>query len=97
MYKLKFLAVLIALCVQGCSAGLSSLPSAEGLAQSGAVDGCSWVRPVYLSTEDVLTDETARQVLLLNETWERVCSDGSTDGTDQVQTQVQTKSEPIKP
>ena len=83
MYKLKFLAVLIALCVQGCSAGLSSLPSAEGV-----VDGCSWVRPVYLSTEDVLTDETARQVLVLNETWERVCSDG-TDGTDQEQ--------PIKP
>ena len=75
MYKLKFLAVLIALCVQGCSAGLSNLPSAE----SGIIDGCSWVRPVYLSTEDVLTDETARQVLVLNETWERVCSDG-TDG-----------------
>ena len=92
MYKLKFLAVLIALCVSGCSAGLSNLPSAEGV-----VDGCSWVRPVYLSTEDVLTDETARQVLVLNETWERVCS----DGTDQVQTQEQpksnTKSEPIKP
>ena len=80
MYKLKFLAVLIALCVQGCSAGLSNLPSAAGI-----VDGCSWVRPVYLSTEDVLTDETARQVLVLNETWERVCSDG-TNGTNQVQT-----------
>ena len=89
MYKLKFLAVLIALCVQGCSAGLSNLPSAG----VPVVDGCSWVRPVYLSTKDVLTDETARQVLVLNETWERVCS----DGTDQVQTQVQTKSEPIKP
>ena len=85
MYKLKFLAVLIALCVQGCSAGLSNLPSAQEV----VIDGCSWVRPVYLSTEDVLTDETARQVLVLNETWERVCS----DGTDQ----VQTKSEPIKP
>ena len=72
MYKLKFLAVLIALCVSGCS----------------------WVSPVYLSTEDVLTDETARQVLVLTETWERVCSDGTDqDGTDQ----VQTKSKPIKP
>ena len=89
MYKLKFLAVLIALCVSGCSAGLSNLTSAE----SGAVDGCSWVRPVYLSTEDVLTDETARQVLVLNETWERVCS----DGTDQEQTKSNTKSKPIKP
>ena len=66
--------------MQGCSAGLSNLPSAEGLTQEVVVDGCSWVRPVYLSTEDVLTDETARQVLVLNETWERVCSDG-TDGT----------------
>ena len=89
MYKLKFLAVLIALCVQGCSAGLSNLPSAQEV----AVDGCSWVRPVYLSTEDVLTDETARQVLVLNETWERVCS----DGTEQVQTKSNTKSKPIKP
>ena len=83
MYKLKFLAVLIALCVQGCSAGLSNLPSAEGLAQEVVVDGCSWVRPVYLSTEDVLTDETARQVLVLNETWEKVCSDGTKPSTDQ--------------
>ena len=88
MYKLKFLAVLIALCVSGCSAGLSNYQEQ----QSGVVDGCSWVRPVYLSTEDVLTDETARQVLVLNETWEMVCS----DGTDQVQP-VQTKSKPIKP
>lgn len=75
--------------MQGCSAGLSNLPSAQEV----VVDGCSWVRPVYLSTEDVLTDETARQVLVLNETWERVCSDPSTDGTDP----VQTKNEPIKP
>ena len=80
MYKLKFLAVLIVLCVQGCSAGLSHLPSAQEVVGVPVVDGCSWVRPVYLSTEDVLTDETARQVLVLNETWERVCSDG-TDGT----------------
>ena len=67
--------------MQGCSAGLSNLPSAQEV----VLDGCSWVRPVYLSTEDVLTDETARQVLVLNETWERVCSDGA-DGTEQVQT-----------
>lgn len=83
--------------MQGCSAGLSNLPSTKGLAESGVVDGCSWVRPVYLSTEDVLTDETARQVLVLNETWEKVCSRGAADGTDQVQNQVQTKSELIKP
>ena len=50
------------------------------------IDGCSWVRPVYLSTEDVLTDETARQVLVLNETWERVCSDPRAD-----------QEQPIKP
>ena len=86
MYKLKFLAVLTALFVQGCSAGLSNLPSAEGLAGVPVIDGCSWVRPVYLSTEDVLTDETARQVLVLNETWEMVCSDG-TDPRDQGQTE----------
>ena len=84
MYKLKFLAVLIALCVQGCSAGLSNYQEQQSGVGVPVVDGCSWVRPVYLSTEDVLTDETARQVLVLNETWERVCSDGKdgTGGTD---------------
>lgn len=44
---------------------------------SGPVtDGaCGWVKPVYISRNDVLTDETARQILVHNETWEATCGD----------------------
>lgn len=35
--------------------------------------GCYWARPIYVSRGDVLTDETARQVLAHNETWARRC------------------------
>lgn len=76
--------------MQGCSAGLSNLPSAKEVVRVPVVDGCSWVRPVYLSTEDVLTDETARQVLVLNETWEKVCSDGTDPSTKPSTNQEQT-------
>lgn len=41
-------------------------------------DGCGWVRPVYLDAGDVLTPATARQVLVLNESWQRICSKGGT-------------------
>lgn len=49
------------MCVSGC--------------QSGRVidTSCSWVRPIYVSKDDVLTDGTARQILTLNEQWRRVC------------------------
>lgn len=36
--------------------------------------GCEWVRPVYISKSDVLTEETARQILVGNEIWQRICS-----------------------
>lgn len=35
--------------------------------------GCYWTRPIYISREDILTDETARQILVHNETWELRC------------------------
>jgi hypothetical protein len=31
------------------------------------------VKPIYISKDDVLTDDTARQILILDEQWERVC------------------------
>src|SRR5690606_21198232 len=34
---------------------------------------CNWVQPIYISREDALTDETARQILNPNEIWERAC------------------------
>lgn len=32
----------------------------------------TWVKPIYLSRDDVLTRGTAEQVLIRNETWEQV-------------------------
>lgn len=34
---------------------------------------CDWVRPVYVSKDDVFTPGTARQILAHNETWEAQC------------------------
>lgn len=41
---------------------------------------CSWVRPILISKDDVLTDDTARQILMLDEQWERVCSTAARTG-----------------
>lgn len=35
--------------------------------------GCLWAAPIYVSHDDVLTDDTARQILAHNETWARRC------------------------
>lgn len=41
---------------------------------SGAViDGCSWVKPIYVSKQDVFTDGTASQILGHNEKWKVIC------------------------
>jgi hypothetical protein len=46
-----------------------------GCATSGrAISYCDITGPVYISKKDQLTDETARQILLHNETWSRVCA-----------------------
>lgn len=50
---------------------LSSACTPSGPATDGA---CSWVKPIYVSKSDQLTDGTARQILAHNETWERVCT-----------------------
>jgi hypothetical protein len=36
-------------------------------------NSCLWVKPVYISKNDVLTAGTARQILTLNEIWESQC------------------------
>lgn len=42
---------------------------------SGAgTNGCAWVKPIYVSVEDQLTEGTVVQILAHNEAWERVCS-----------------------
>jgi hypothetical protein len=34
---------------------------------------CLWVRPIYISGQDALTDETATQILAHNEKWKGNC------------------------
>jgi hypothetical protein len=36
-------------------------------------NGCSWVKPIYVSRVDVLTDGTARQIKDHDETGARIC------------------------
>lgn len=52
-------------------ASLTLLPGCEiaGL----ATDPCATLRPVIVSRSDVLTPETARQILAHNEAWARLC------------------------
>jgi len=41
---------------------------------SGAgIDICSIMEPILISHDDVLTEGTARQILIHNEVYERVC------------------------
>lgn len=36
--------------------------------------GCTWVKPIYLSRHDALTADTARQILVHNETGAERCN-----------------------
>ena len=38
-----------------------------------ATNDCSWVKPIYVSKKDVLTDGTVEQVLSHNEKWKAIC------------------------
>ena len=42
---------------------------------------CKWVRPIMIGNADQLTEETARQIEVHNETWEVNC--GTRTGNDQ--------------
>jgi len=43
-------------------------------------NGCEWVQPIRVSPDDVLTDGTAKQILSLDETWQKICSSQSPNG-----------------
>lgn len=47
--------------------------STAGCATDSRPLECVWVEPIRPSRADVLTDGTARQILVHNETWERLC------------------------
>ena len=38
-----------------------------------ATDGCEWTRYILVGRQDVLTEDTARQILAHNETREQIC------------------------
>jgi hypothetical protein len=40
---------------------------------TGQGDFCEIYRPVYIGTEDVLTDPTARMILANNQKWQEEC------------------------
>ena len=44
-------------------------------------NGCEWVRPIYTSQQDVLTDGTARQILANDLAWQKVCGGSSHPAT----------------
>ena len=53
----------IMIAVTGCSGGFVS------------DTGCSWVRPILLSSDDIMTSETEIEIIAHNEIWERFCSE----------------------
>ena len=63
MRKSKLAVCLLLTCISGCATN------------SRVIDtSCAWTRPIMVSRQDVLTDDTARQILSYNETWERLCA-----------------------
>jgi hypothetical protein len=53
----------LTLLLASCKSGPATEPS----------NGCEWVRPIYPSKDDSLTDGTARQILNHNETGKDIC------------------------
>ena len=39
-------------------------------------NGCEWVSPILVSKKDVLTDDTAKQILTLDKNWVANCNNG---------------------
>lgn len=52
---------------------LSLTTLGSGCATTNVIDGCSWVQIITVSKDDVLTDQTAREILAHNEKVEAIC------------------------
>jgi len=46
----------------------------SGCASTVAIDSCAWVQIITYSKDDVLTDQTKREILAHNEAVEKNCS-----------------------
>lgn len=54
-------------------AGLSTSGCANTAVESRLLDCPGWVRPIYTADEDVLTDETAREIVTHNDLYDQFC------------------------
>ena len=61
MWSARLAGLVLMLFMGGCVSG------------SGINSGCEWSAPIFVSKDDVLTDGTARAILVHNETWLAVC------------------------
>ena len=62
MWSARLAGLVLMLFISGC-----------GISGSGINSGCEWTGPIFVSKDDVLTDGTARAILVHNETWLAVC------------------------
>ena len=46
---------------------------ASGCQSTAVISPCSWVKIITVSSKDVLTDQTAREILAHNEKVETIC------------------------
>lgn len=61
-----------------CVPALASALLLSACATPGPVpsDGCAWTRPILVGRDDVLTEDTAGQILAHNESGARICGWG---------------------
>lgn len=52
---------------------LTSCASSGVVTKPTPSNGCEWVRPIYISKADVLTQGTADQILNHDEAWQKIC------------------------
>ena len=53
---------------------IGTLTLLTSCANTGSGTSCAWMRPIYISKDDVLTEGTARAILAHNEAWAAVCA-----------------------
>lgn len=70
MPKMKLLVCLLALLLASCATNGLGPNNGQLLVADTA---CKWVKPIYISKGDALTDGTARQILALNKAWQSAC------------------------
>ena len=54
---------------------MATMLSLAGCGTSGSAinAGCEWIKPIFVSKDDVLTPGTARKILEHDEAWETNC------------------------